>query len=187
MEAFRQLSDSKATNKEDELADKKCKGRCWEIRVFYMAFGLICLANLAYYGHGLLTFPGAMRLISEEKPLAASIIVSRTAWFLTIGALVWLLVHTYRLIRSISKEESFKYGNPRRVRNIAYGALFLASVGLLDTVLNYLLMPAAQLKLLLYNLMGLPMWAAFFGLALLIIARAFEEGLRLKETEKFTI
>jgi hypothetical protein len=181
------LSGSKATNKEDELADQKSKERNWEICVFYMAFGLICLANLAYYGHGLLTFPDAVRSISEEKQLTAYIIVSRTAWFLTIGALVWLLVHTYRLIRSISKEESFKYGNPRRVRNIAYGALFLASVGLLDTVLNYLLVPAAQFKLLLYNLMGIPMWAAFFGLALLIIARVFEEGLRLKETEKFTI
>jgi hypothetical protein len=169
------------------LADKKSKGRNRKIRVFYMAFGLICLANLAYYGHGLLTFPGAVRLISEEKSLAASIIVSRTAWFLTIGALVWLLVHTYRLIRSISKEESFKYGNPRRVRKIAYGALFLASVGLLDMVSYYLLVPAAQLKLLLYNLMGYPMWAAFFGLSLLIIARVFEEGLIMKENEKLTI
>jgi hypothetical protein len=35
--------------------------------------------------------------------------------------------------------------------------------------------------------MGVPMWAAFLGLAFLVIARVFEEGLRLNETEKFTI
>jgi cytochrome b561 len=106
---------------------------------------------------------------------------------LTIGILVWLLVHIYRLIRSISKNEPFAVENPRRVKRIAYGVLFLALVGLLSTVLDYLLVPAAQLKLLLYNLMGVPMWAAFLGLAFLVIARVFEEGLRLNETEKFTI
>jgi hypothetical protein len=169
------------------LADNKSKRRFREIRIFYVAFGLICLANLAYYGHGLLTFPGAVRLISEDRSLAASIIASRTAWLLTIGILVWLLVHIYRLIRSISKNEPFAVENPRRVKRIAYGVLFLALVGLLSTVLDYLLVPAAQLKLLLYNLMGVPMWAAFLGLAFLVIARVFEEGLRLNETEKFTI
>ncbi len=174
-------------NKEDELTDNKSKRRSCEIRVFYIAFGLICLANLVYYGHGVLTLPGAVRLISEERSSAAYIIVARTSWFLTIGVLIWLLIHIYHLIRSISKEAPFEIGNPRRVRQIAYGALFLASVHLLSTVFDYLLMPAAQLRLLLYNLMGIPMWAAFFGLAFLVIARVFEEGLRLKEAEKLTI
>ncbi len=169
------------------MADNKNKKRFREIRVFYVAFGLICLANLAYYGHGLLTFPGAVRLISKERSLAASIVLSRTAWLLTIGTLVWLLVHIYRLIRSISKNKPFTVENPRRVKRIAFGVLFLALVTLLSTVLDYLLLPAAQVKLLLYNLMGVPMWAAFFGLAFLVIARVFEVGLKLNETEKLTI
>ena len=31
------------------------------------------------------------------------------------------------------------------------------------------------------------MWAAFFGLTLFVVARVFEEGLRLKQDENLTI
>ena len=159
-----------------------------KIRTFYAAFGIICLANLAYYGHGLLGMPGAVRLIFGDDPVVARyVLISRIAWFLVIGILIWLLVSIYQLIKSISKGEPFGSGNPRRVRKIAYGALALASVVFLSESLLYLLVPSAQLKIFLYNLMGIPMWAAFFGLALLVIARVFEEGLRLKQDENLTI
>jgi hypothetical protein len=132
--------------------------------------------------------PGAVRLIFGDDPVVARyVLISRIAWFLVIGILIWLLVSIYQLIKSISKGEPFGSGNPRRVRKIAYGALALASVVFLSESLLYLLVPSAQLKIFLYNLMGIPMWAAFFGLALLVIARVFEEGLRLKQDENLTI
>jgi len=159
-----------------------------EIRLFYVAFGIICLANLAYYGHGLLGLPGAVKaIIGDDPAYARTVLISRIAWFLAIGILIWLLVHIYQLIKSISRGESFKSGNPRRIRKVAHGALALALVVFISECLRYFLVPTAQLKILLYALMGVPMWSAFFGLALQVTARAFEEGLRLKQEEKFTI
>jgi Protein of unknown function (DUF2975) len=159
----------------------------WEIRIFNIAFWLVALANLAYYGHSLVRMPGVVKMVTGPDPFAAYIISARLSWFLVIGILIWLLTHIYQLIRSISKKGPFDAGNPRRVRKVAYGALMLALVVLLSEISNYLLMPAATLKMLLYNLMGVPMWAATFGLALLVVARVFEEGLRLKENENLTI
>jgi hypothetical protein len=174
-------------NEEDKMATRKKTTRPWEIRIFYLVFGIICLANLAYYGHGLLTLRGAMRLISEHDPWALSLIISRITWFLVIGILIWLLAYIYQLIKSISGGEPFGSRNPRRVRRIAYGALALASVVFLEELLRYMVVPSAQLRTFLYNLMGVPMWAGFFGFTLLVICRVFEEGLRLKQDENLTI
>lgn len=158
-----------------------------EIGLFYIVFSLVCLANLAYYGLGALQLPGAIRMISEHDTMAGSIIVARAAWLLTVGTLIWLLVHTYQLIRAISHSGPFGSENPRRVRKIAYGALVLGMVALISEGLTYLFIPSATLKILVYNLMGVPMWAFFFCLVLLVIARVFEEGLKLKENENLTI
>jgi len=106
---------------------------------------------------------------------------------LVIGILIWLLAGIYRLIKSITTGEPFGPSNPRRVRKVAYGVLALASVTFLEQSLQFIMRPYVPLKSLFYHLMGVPMWAACFGLALLVIARVFEEGLRLKQDENLTI
>jgi membrane protease YdiL (CAAX protease family) len=177
----------KTLDKEDKVKTKKRSRRIWEVCIFYLAFGILCLANVAYYAHGFFTLPGAIKLIAAHDPLASSIVVSRIAWFLVIGILIWLLAGIYRLIKSITTGEPFGPSNPRRVRKVAYGVLALASVTFLEQSLQFIMRPYVPLKSLFYHLMGVPMWAAFFGLALLVIARVFEEGLRLKQDENLTI
>jgi hypothetical protein len=159
-----------------------------ESRLFFLAFGLVCLANFVYYARGFLSLPEAMRLIFGNDPiLARTALISRTSWLFVIGILIWLLANIYRLIKSISQGGSFCARNPRLVRRIAYGALALALVSFLSESLEYLLVPSSQLKLFLYKLMGVPMWTVLFGLAFLVIAKVFEEGLKLKEDENLTI
>jgi hypothetical protein len=169
------------------MAIRRGQNNSLEARLFYVAFVLVCLANLAYYGLGALRLPRAIKMVQEGDDLAGSIVVARVAWFLTIGILVWLLVHVYQLISAISNNATFGSENPRRVRKIAYGALALGVVTLLSEGLIYLMTPVSTLKMLVYNLMGLPMWAFFFFFVLLVIARVFEEGLKMKENENLTI
>jgi len=147
---------------------------------------MICLANLAYYGYSLTKLPGAISMIAKHDALSRYILIARVTWLFFSGILIWSLVHVYQLIRSISKKGPFSIENPRRVRKIAFGALALALVSLTSEMLSYLLTPGT-LKILLYNLMGVPMWVSFFGLVLLVIARVFEEGLKLKESDNLTI
>jgi len=161
-----------------------------EIRFFYVVFYIICLANFAYYLRGFFFLPGAVKLIFGNDPVEARpVLISRIGWFLVIGILIWLLVHIYQLIKSISRGEPFASGNPRRVRKIAHGALALATVEFLSESLRYFLghWHWSTLKGFLFNLMGVPMWCTFFALVLLVIARVFEEGLRLKQDENLTI
>ena len=112
---------------------------------------------------------------------------SRISWLLVNGIIIWLLANIFRLIKAISKGEPFGPWNPRRVRKIAFAALALGSVVFLEKSLQYLFVPFVLRKSFLYDLMGVPMWAAFVGLTLLVIARVFEEGFKLRQDENLTI
>jgi hypothetical protein len=172
--------------KEGHMTEKAISKGSTEAKALKWGFGVICLANLAYYAHSFLTLPGAVRLIAAHDRLALHVIISRITMFLVLGILIWLLVHTYKLIKSVSKGEPFGSRNPRRIRKIAYGALALASVEFLEVSFIFLLFTRHFMGFL-YEFMGAPMWTAFFGLSLLVTARVFEEGLRLRQDENLTI
>jgi len=153
----------------------------------FIVFLLICWLGLAY------SFVKIFIGISEEIPkiergvrFLKSMIDVYLEIFLKKLIFLWILIHLQGIVRAISRNEPFDARNPARIRKIALGPFAWAVLGILSDcywardfrmdigeIFRYLRGSTGQLIL--------------FGVAILIIAKAFEMGIEMQRDQNLTI
>jgi hypothetical protein len=141
----------------------------------------------AFFLYGLVE--GMIRLPQRFSAALASksawMIASSIVGALTEIALLWILFHIHKIIRSVVRGEAFHPHNPKRLRKVAYGIFFLDAITT-AAQLFYGVSFKINLKMLPIVL-ELALAIAFIGTIVLMVAEVFSNGARLQEEQKFTI
>ena len=100
--------------------------------------------------------------------------------------LFWVLLHLQLIMLTITRGEAFDSRNPGWIRKVAYGA-FAFAVFRLASDLYWSGLPALKLGSLYGLVKGEAFRMALFGLGILIIGKAFENGLMIRKDQELTI
>lgn len=100
--------------------------------------------------------------------------------------LFWILLHLQWIMLTITRREAFDNRNPGRIRKVAYGA-FAFAIFSLAAGFYWSGLPALKFSSLFMLVKGEALRMALFGMAILIIGKAFETGLMIRKDQELTI
>jgi hypothetical protein len=100
--------------------------------------------------------------------------------------LFWVLLHLQLIMFTITRGKAFDSRNPGRIRKVAYGA-FAFAIFSLAADFYWSGLPALEFSSLYMLVKGEAFRMALFGMGILIIGKAFENGLMLRKEQELTI
>jgi hypothetical protein len=100
--------------------------------------------------------------------------------------LFWVLFHLQKIMLTITRGEAFDSRNPGWIRKVAYGA-FVFAIFHLASDLYWSGLPSLKIRSLYGLVKGEAFRMALFGLSILIIGKAFEDGLMIRKDQELTI
>lgn len=106
--------------------------------------------------------------------------------FLNKVILFWVLLHLQLIMLTISRGEAFDSRNPRWIRKVALGAFAFAIISLAADF-YWSGPPSLKFSSLYMFVKGEVFRTALFGVGILIIGKAFENGLMLRKEQELTI
>jgi hypothetical protein len=106
--------------------------------------------------------------------------------FFNKAILFWVLLHLQLIMLTITRGEVFDSRNPMRIRKVACGAFAFAILGLVADF-YWSGLPELKFSSLYMLVKGDAFRMALFGVGILIIGKAFENGLMLRKEQALTI
>lgn len=100
--------------------------------------------------------------------------------------LFWVLFHLQLIMLTITRGEAFNSRNPGRIRKVAFGAFAFALISLAADF-YWSGLPALKFSSLYMLVKGEAFRMALFGTGILIIGKAFENGMLLRKEQELTI
>ena len=100
--------------------------------------------------------------------------------------LFWVLFHLQKIMLTITRGEAFDSRNPGWIRKVAYGA-FVFAIFHLASDFYWSGLPSLKFRSLYGLIKGEGFRMALFGLSILIIGKAFENGLMIRKDQELTI
>ena len=100
--------------------------------------------------------------------------------------LLWVLLYLQRIMLTITRGEAFDSRNPRWIRKVACGA-FAFAIFRLAADFYWSGLPAIKFSSLYMLVKGEAFRMALFGVGILIIGKAFENGVMIRKDRDLTI
>ncbi len=100
--------------------------------------------------------------------------------------LFWVLLHLQLIMFTITRGEAFDSRNPGRIRKVACGA-FAFAIFSLAAGFYWSGLPSLKFNSLFMLMKGEALRMALFGMAIMIIGKAFENGLMIRKDQELTI
>ncbi len=123
---------------------------------------------------------------SKSERFKASMLDVYIELFFNKVILFWILLHLQLIMLTITRGEAFDSRNPGRIRKVACGAFAFAIISFVGDF-YWSGLPALRFNSLLMLVKGEAFRMALFGVGILIIGKAFENGLMLRKEQELTI
>lgn len=155
--------------------------------LIFIVFLLICWLALAYsFVRIFIGIGGEIPKLGRGVSFTKSMIDVYIEIFLKRLVFLWILIHLQGIVRAVSRSEPFDPRNSTRIRKIAFGLFAWAVLGILSDFYW-----ARDFKVdigeLVFYLRGDTGRMILFGVGILVIAKAFEMGIKMQQDQKLTI
>ncbi len=103
------------------------------------------------------------------------------------GVLLSIIYHLKKFIKTVKQGDPFEKRNPGWIRRIAYGVFAWMPLQILATFMVKGFSEAVEMENFINLLLRDFMWPLFLGTVILVIARAFETGVKMQQDQSLTI
>lgn len=141
----------------------------------------------AFFMNAVLVLISVLRSpLSEGKGLLYAAGIG-LASLLTVGVFLWIIHHLRKLVRTVEQGHPFDNENPGSIRRIAYGVFLWVPLRIFSKIMLEGISEVTQGGAFIDLLVRDFMIPVFLGTVILVIAKVFETGVRLRQDQSLTI